>query len=443
MVVSKLFRQIARRSLWVAALSVTSGPMIATNAWGQTGIIPPAVGGAVPEFSLGDIPLAEGEQIINTTIDGKSIDFGGQKYRMVDPANVPTLGEYQSPYVEPAPLASAFPGTGSCANGSCGHCGRCSRGGHGAGVQSATHLGGRPRMGAGGNACGPTCDPYRYVAVDALYMMNNGAENNGFPALFNMDDFEFEMGPRVTVGFVPDCREGYEFSFVGPFNWETGSRRSNPAGGLGSNMVAGLPVPASDLTSFFDATFQEQRLEAEYFSFEANRTKIGWDVIKLLHGIRYIEYSEDYFYYSDPLAAGVNPGLLRSSTENRLIGAQVGIDLTYPMTCRLWSDARARAGAYANFAENTFQLINDGNLRVFNEDDEIGLAGVFEIGGGFRYYLTNNLHIRAGSELWYITQLATAQGQFRRVVRPTTGRNTDSGDDVFMAGFTLGGEWKF
>jgi hypothetical protein len=443
MVVSKLFRQIARRSLWVAALSVTSGPMIATNAWGQTGIIPPAVGGAVPEFSLGDIPLAEGEQIINTTIDGKSIDFGGQNYRMVDPANVPTLGEYQSPYVEPAPLASAFPGTGSCANGSCGHCGRCSRGGHGAGVQSATHLGGRPRMGAGGNACGPTCDPYRYVAVDALYMMNNGAENNGFPALFNMDDFEFEMGPRVTVGFVPDCREGYEFSFVGPFNWETGSRRSNPAGGLGSNMVAGLPVPASDLTSFFDATFQEQRLEAEYFSFEANRTKIGWDVIKLLHGIRYIEYSEDYFYYSDPLAAGVNPGLLRSSTENRLIGAQVGIDLTYPMTCRLWSDARARAGAYANFAENTFQLINDGNLRVFNEDDEIGLAGVFEIGGGFRYYLTNNLHIRAGSELWYITQLATAQGQFRRVVRPTTGRNTDSGDDVFMAGFTLGGEWKF
>ncbi|RPH80638.1 MAG: hypothetical protein EHM77_04805, partial [Planctomycetaceae bacterium] len=128
--------------------------MIATNAWGQTGIIPPAVGGAVPEFSLGDIPLAEGEQIINTTIDGKSIDFGGQQYRMVDPANVPTLGEYQSPYVEPAPLAGEFPGTGSCANGSCGHCGRCSRGGHGAGVQSAAHLGGRPRMGAGGNACG-------------------------------------------------------------------------------------------------------------------------------------------------------------------------------------------------------------------------------------------------------------------------------------------------
>jgi len=439
MVVSKLFRQIARRSLWVAALSVTSGPMIAMNAWGQTGIIPPAVGNAVPEYSLGDIPLAEGEQIINTTIDGKSIDFGGQKYRMVDPANVPTLGEYQSPYVEPAPLAGEFPGTGGCANGSCGQCGHCS----GAGVQSAVHLGGRPRLGAGGDACGPTCDPYRYVAVDALYMMNNGAENNGFPALFNMDDFEFEMGARVTVGFVPDCREGYEFSFVGPFNWETGSRRSNPAGGLGSNMVAGLPVPVSDLTSFYDATFQAQGLDAEYFSFEMNRTKIGWDVIKLLHGIRYIEYSEDYFYYSDPLAAGVNPGLLRSSTENRLIGAQVGIDLTYPMTCRLWSDARARAGAYANFAENSFQLINDGNLRVFNEDDEIGLAGVFEIGGGLRYHLTNNLHIRAGSELWYVTQLATAQGQFRRVVRPTTGRTTDSGDDVFMVGISLGGEWKF
>lgn len=443
MVVSKLFRQIARRSLWVAALSVTSAPMIATNAWGQTGIVPPAVGGAVPEFSLNDIPLADGEQIVNTTIDGKSIDFGGQKYMMVDPANVPNLGGYQTPYAEPAPLAGDFPGTHGCANGGCGRCGQCSRGGHGAGVQSAVHLGGRSRLGAGGDACGPTCDPYRYVAVDALYMMNNGAQNRGFPALFSMDDFEFELGPRVTVGFVPDCREGYEFSFVGPFNWETGSSRTDPAGGLGSPLVPGLPVPASDLTSFSGATFQEQRHEAEYFSFEMNRTKIGWDVIKLLHGIRYIEYSEDYFFFSDPLAAGANPGLLRSSTENRLIGAQVGIDLTYPMTCRLWSDVRARAGAYANFAENSFQLVNNGALRVFNEDDAVSLAGAFELGGGFRYYLTNNLHIRAGGELWYITQIATAQDQFGQTIRPTTGRNMDDGDDVFMVGVTVGGEWKF
>jgi hypothetical protein len=450
MVNNTVFRRAYKRSLLAALASVASIGLTSVDAFAQ-GVAPAIpIGEPVPEFSLSDIPLAEGERIVSSDGGpGGVIQYDGSAYKTINPSAVPNAASGMS---QEAPMMSSGFANGSCATGNCGSsscrsgsCGTpgCRNGLSGPGVD----LGGKPRLGAGGNACGPTCNPYSYAAVDALYMRHNDLNSFGSPAPFNLGDFDYELGVRVTLGTVPDCHSGYEVSFLGPFQWDSSSQLLSAADDIDATLVAGLPIAVAGLSTFSDAEFASQRLDAELMSFEFNRTMIGWDVIKLLYGMRYIQYDEDFIYFSRR-TGGVAPGLpgdgiLASQTENRMIGAQVGIDMTFPLTCRLWSDMRARAGAFANFAENRFQLSNNNALQIFNEEDDIELAGMIEFGGGMRYYLTNNFHIRTGGEIMYVTEVATALDQFGPVMTPTTGRAIDVGDSFFLFGFSVGAELKF
>lgn len=451
MVNNTVFRRASKRSLLAVLASVASIGLTSVELMAQ-GVAPVTpIGEPVPEFNLSDIPLAEGERIVSSEAvpGGAVIQYDGSAYQTIDASSVPTAA---TGVPGATPMMSGGYAGGSCATGNCGSstcrsgsCGTpgCKNGLSGPGVD----LGGKPRLGAGGNVCGPTCNPYRYAAVDALYMKHNDLDSFGSPAPFNLGDFDYELGARVTLGVVPDCHSGFEFSFLGPFQWESSSRITSNLDDIDASLVAGLPIAAVGLSTFFDAEFAAQSLEADLMSFEINRTMIGWDVIKLLYGMRYIQYDED-FIYTSTRTGGVAPGLpgnglLRSRTENRMIGGQIGIDMTYPVTCRLWSDLRARAGAFANFAENRFQLTNNNALQIFNEADDTGLAGMLEFGGGMRFYLTNNFHIRGGGELMYVTEVATALEQFGPVMTPATGRSIDAGDSFLLFGFSVGAELKF
>jgi hypothetical protein len=454
MVVCKLIRRIGRKSCFLVLGSIAGIQFGAEMANAQFGSTSAPIGGSAPGFNLTDIPLAEGETIVNTTIDGKTVNLGGQTYSTVEASSVPTLadpfgngapiGGLTEPYVtgEDAPMLGDPSVLGDCATGSCGNCGRCG-GGHTRGLRSATNLGGRPRLGAGGNVCGPTCSPYQYVIADALYMRHDGADHPGYPVAYGFDNFDFELGMRLTIGTTPDCHNGYEMSFVGPFQWSTDLLVPAPPAGLFANMIPIFPFTPDDLSSFNNAAQYYQFLEADYWSLEMNRTMIGWDVIKLLYGFRYIDYQEDYLLLSQPKAPVTGIGQMGSSTNNRLFGGQVGLDLTYPVTCRLWSDMRARGGIFANLAENTFSLGNEGVLIAYNDDSTTKAAWMFELGGGMRYYLTNNFHLRAGSEIWYLDNVATAMSQFGREMSPSTGQSTRARDNLFMFGFNVGAEWKF
>lgn len=441
---------------WIAAALIATAGLGAEEASAQVASGPAVIQGPVPQFSLNDLQLGEGEQIVSAG-DGENVfHFEGGNYQRVDPSAVPTVAgqEFGTPgmpnVVEGFPMTGVpggMPGGGMPAR-ECTTCpssgplgmrrGHSVMGGHPTG---GVDYGGHPRLGAGGDVCGPTCRPYRYASFDALYMANDSVRNFVGVAPFSVPDYDYELGGRYTIGSVPDCRRGWEFSFVGPFRWRSENERVGPPN-FDSFLVPGLPIDATELSSFEDATAQHQRFDAEYFSFEVNRTIIGWDVVKLLYGIRYVQYEEDFFFTSLG-DNGTELGLLRSETENRMIGAQIGADFLYPITCRMWSEFRGRAGLFANFAENTFQLNNDTDLVIFNGDDRVRAAGLFELGGGLRYYLTNNFSIRGGGELWYITEVARAADQFTAVMTPGTGRGIRTNGDVFMFGATAGAEWRF
>jgi len=407
-----------------------------------------AVGGPVTSYGLSDISLAPGETIVGSPsmMGGPAITHNGGSYQIVDASSVPMAGDTMSdpilsemPMMQ-SPLIGGY-ATSGCATGNCG------------GSYGTHAMGGQYRGGSGvgmtGNVCGPICNPYIYAALDALYVTNRSVESNDRTSFSFLNDFDYEFGVRGTVGIVPDCRNGMEFSFIGPLDWSTARQAT-----LTGAQATSLAFPATEIgtidLSLLTSMNDSVRLDAEYFSFEANRTLIGWEICKFLYGIRYVSYDEDYrnvasLASSAPVAPAVaNPTSFaaQSSTENQMVGAQVGLDLTYPLTCKFWSDFRGRAGAYANFAENQLQIATDQGSLARNFDDDVELAGLFEIGGGLRYYVTDDFHLRAGTELWYLTGIATSMDQFNpRTLRETRGISIN--EDILMLGVTVGAEVKF
>lgn len=291
-----------------------------------------------------------------------------------------------------------------------------------------------------GNPCAP-CEPYCYALVEGLYMELDSDRGQSLSPDFDMNGFDFQWAPRITLGTVPDCVRGYEISFTGPLEWDMSGIATDQGFGLDTLLMPGLPVASSDLSAFSDADLQFQTYTADYWSLEFNRTLIGWEVAKLLAGVRYISYEEEYAYYSQNLNEA---GLLFSDVENQMFGIHLGMDLLYPISQNAYTDFRARVGGFINSADSNVILDNAGDrvLRTGGEDEE--LAGVFELGGGIRYQVGQLLSIRTGFELWYMSGVATATDQFpRNIIRPTTGREIQVDDDIFVTGFSVGAELKY
>ncbi len=413
---------------------------------------------------------------------------GKDTYRVVDTAGFRTaadIGQSQAGSVAQVGfgVGCSSCGTSNCGGGcgpvsGCGSCGTAGYGGYGGGF---------------GDAC-PTCVPYRYASVEALYMDNDSVGNFSLSPNFRVGEFEHEFGSRITVGSVSDCVHGYEFTFVGPFEWDRFRSVASPGGGIATTLLPGAGVELLDMSSFadfseflpvvaesdpdviFNADQQNQRYRAEYWSLEANRTLVAGEFAKLLIGTRYVNYEELYAYNSrstgiddraerpfvpaNPITGApaipfreaipgraASSGQLRSDVDNDLFGLQIGIDLLYPVCCYGYTDLRARAGGFINSAQNQFLFANaigtaDQFLIGFS-DSSTGLAGLFELGAGFRYQLGEILTVRAGTELWYITEVATASSQFSNTISTTTGRRVRNSDDVLMTGISVGAELKF
>ena len=346
--------------------------------------------------------------------------LGNEDYRVVNTASYRTaadIGETEVGTVAPVSYGSC----GSCGTSCGGSCGN-SYGGYG-------------RI---PGPCAP-CEPYCYVSVEALYMDRRMEGRYAVSPNFYMNDFDYEVAPRLTIGRVPDCVHGYEFSFTGQFQWDRGAAISDPSGGIGTSLNPAFPVIEDNLSAFRNATNQVQRHTSKYWSVDANNTLVGWEVAKLLYGIRYIDYQQEFSYTSRNIDGEV--GSLQSDVKNRLVGGQIGMDLLYPICTNGYTDFRARGGLFINFADLDLVAINDGSTVAALFDNKERLAAAFEVAGGLRYQLGQMLSIRAGAELWYLTRIATSHEQHRTVILGNRGVRVK--DDVLMVGISLGAELKY
>ena len=288
-----------------------------------------------------------------------------------------------------------------------------------------------------GQACAP-CIPVCYFSVELLYMERQGNENFTNSPNFRMSEFDFEWVPRLTIGRIPDCVHGCEFSFIGPAEWDRFGARSDSGGGIQTFLTPISPFTDADLSAFRNAERQIQTWTAQYWGCELNSTLVGYDVARLLVGLRYVDYDEKYNYFSQ---TATQSGLLRSEVKNQMIGLQCGMDLLYPLCHNGYADFRSRAGIFANYAELDGRFVNANTTFVSTRQDDTGLAGVLEIAGGFRYQVTDCFSLRAGGELWWLGGMATAPDQFKNSVSQLQGVRTK--DDFVVAGATFGAELRY
>ncbi|MEM6778861.1 MAG: hypothetical protein AAF670_14495 [Planctomycetota bacterium] len=391
---------------------------------------------------------------------GGTVTHDGQSYPIVTAS---TAGDWlQFPTMSDSASAANPLGISqvACQNGSCGHT---------SGVTSDGFT-------TGGCMECPKCIPYCYGIVEALYMRRENMDERSFSEQFQLDEPDFEFAPRITIGTVPDCVNGIETSFTGPFFWETEEASpfvtdayvprlvlstANPFNSSVELFAFGLdtdPLAAPVATA---ADQQTQRYESEYWSLESSRTMIAWDVAKFLIGGRFINFNEEFDFASQNFEGDANDnrdgrGLIESDTQNRLVGLQVGLDVYNPTSRFCSTYFRGRAGAFVNLAESDFLLTtstvttvggvagaadNRTVLRRSNSENE--LAGLIEIGTGLRYQSGDILTLRAGTELWYLTGVATATDQIGSVLSPATGSGISVDDDVVFVGFTVGAEVKW
>lgn len=416
-------------------------------------------------------------------VQGGLFKHQGSDFRVVDTAGFRTAADIGT--TEPDSIAQVAYGQscGSCGTSCGGSCGRVS------------DLTCGPKF---TNPCQP-CVPYRYGMIEALYMVPDDVSFSPTPG-FGVPDFDYEFAPRITIGAVGDCVNGYEASFTGPFDWDVGNRRTAPlvlsevrsiinqdfAIGGTPPVIAGTPpvivtpgTPGTIVNSNVNVTDtntisnQSQSLSAEYFSGEVSRTLNSSEFVKFLYGGRYVNYSEDYRYEGnfvqdqvrDPVVAGIpaegitqttNLGL-RNDVENQLIGGQVGLDLLFPISRFAFTDLRLRAGAYANFAEVNYAQAGSTTLSrtppsfvdtttpitARSSEDEIELAGLFELGSGIRYQLGEILSVRAGIELWYLSGVATATQNLRVPGDSNNRARLSVDEDIFFTGLSVGAELRY
>ena len=282
------------------------------------------------------------------------------------------------------------------------------------------------------------CESYFYGVAEAIHVDRDNADTDTISSRYGLSGFEMEMGTRITVGRVPNCFRGWEGTFTGIVNWNSSGGLEAPIFLIQSNLEPIAPVSANDISAFNNATIQTANYDARYWSAELNRTYVGWEVAKMICGVRYIDFEEEYNVFSEN---DTESGSIYSDIDNKLLGLQVGVDLTYPVLRKAYIDFRGRAGVYANFLDLDLAVINDNEWAAGINDKTVEAAGQFELGIGLRYEVTPKLSLKCGAELWYLTGIGTAYDQLNNGIM---GRNSVEGyDELVNAVFTYGADIRF
>lgn len=285
------------------------------------------------------------------------------------------------------------------------------------------------------NTCNAGCDVNYYINYEALWLRRENDERFSLTRNSFLPDFEYEFGGRYTIGTLSDCVNGWEASYVGPFDWRRQGTVTGAAN-VQSNLRPLNGYTASEVDTFFNADLQSQAYRAQLQSFEANRRWWVWDVVSTMIGVRYIDYEEDFLLYSENSTTG--NGLFLEGVDNQMIGAQLGAEIIYPISLRGNVGVRGKAGVYGNFSErNTF--MNNGGTVILNAgDSELDVAGLFEMGFYTNYHIVPSVRLTAGYEFWWMPGMATIPEQTPALISPASGTTVFNSDDLLLHGGHLG-----
>lgn len=265
----------------------------------------------------------------------------------------------------------------------------------------------------------------------ALVLFDLPPDNTDNSALrVNDFSFDYEVGPRLLVGYAPDRFSAFEGSYFGIYNWDAqrtvvGDNDLNLPGDLGLSL---------DL-DFFNADRFDVDIQSDIHNAELNYLW-NYDTAALLVGFRYFHLTEELNIVSTDLDTGSSLYAVR--TRNNLFGGQVGVRLepTYgAFSCRL----EGKAGLFGNAARQK-QRVTDFEGFIAREtatSDEV-LSFIGELRATAVYRLSQTWALQGGYGVMWVERVALAFDQLDFTDDIDSGTAIDRDGGVFIHGAHAG-----
>lgn len=285
--------------------------------------------------------------------------------------------------------------------------------------------------------------PFWYVEADAIALMRDPDSDRAFATLGPDDgdpvfalssgdlEYGFRPGGRLLLGRMLGPRYGLETTVLVADDWaESLAVRDNTANGLGGfgNLFSPFTDFGNPPVDGLDYNNLAMIREASSFtSVEINiRQRLEMPPIpmqgSLFYGIRYIDIGEDFNYYTESDLPSANA--VDVSTDNRLLGVQLGALFEFHVEPRWWVNLRMSAALCGNDARQTTLYTATDELGISTEfagdRDDLVTAFAGELSLAFTYYITPNLMTRLGWRGLWIEGLALAAENFEEDINILT-----------------------
>lgn len=264
---------------------------------------------------------------------------------------------------------------------------------------------------------------------------------------FGLNDFSWEAGARVTLGYRQNATTGRELTYFGTGNLEETESQTSAFNNLGSFFQPAGGFTALETSAFNNASSQTQSKESKLHSLEYNRVRWGWDVLKQFVGLRYMYFGDEFEF----LSSNTVDGRLAMHSINNLLGAHIGGELFYDVGYRTSVSVTGKTGAFLNFANVDTTLTNDGNTFIDRNTSDAHLASSIELGLMAHYQLNTRARFRLGYDVVLLWGLFTVDNNAPHAdsnpflnprpefLTPLTGSNLQTNNDVVaFHGLSLG-----
>ncbi|MFN9510896.1 MAG: hypothetical protein ACK6AO_18000 [Planctomycetota bacterium] len=271
----------------------------------------------------------------------------------------------------------------------------------------------------------------RYATVG---LRRPGDESYTLSQAGQLGTFGSDLANQITIGYLTNPIDCYEFSYLGSLNWNRGLDSTGPVN---------FSVSSNDpqwLAPFQDADLHQQKHSAGYRQYDLNRRWLTDDIGNSSLGLRMIDYSEQYGFRS---VRGTQEGLYRIDTSNLLVGMASGMELWRPISQRLAVGGAIDGGLYANFADASIDARTSGGKRAFAGDEDLSLAASFGVHLRTRYQLRSWAGLYGGYRWMVLSGLATVDDQAPVPLSDNISLSTSSDATILFHGFDVGLELKF
>jgi hypothetical protein len=302
--------------------------------------------------------------------------------------------------------------------------------------------------------CGANSGAGCYIFADGLYWSRDDGEIAA-SNFFSLNDFSNEYGIRFTLGVREDSIYGSEVTYFGTLQ-EVSERAelNDPFNRLGSVFIPSGGFAGFEVSSFFNANRQVQVKSSEIHSLEYNRIRWGWDVFKVLAGMRYIYMDDEFSYFS---RNNTGSGRFDMASINNLLGGHIGGEFFYDVGYRTSVSLTSKFGAYWNLAAFDTLLNNNGFFFIDRDIEDSHIASSIELGFLAHYQVNPNVRLRLGFDLLWLWGIFTVNNNFPRenqsnqinppilpppeLVTPRTGTDLNTNaEGVLWDGLSLGVE---